>query len=122
MPRDTKYSKVREAAVSYIADRREATVTTATISSKNQISLPAHVLREMGIGPGDRLAVSREDDRIVLRPRPKDWVKHYAGSLKGLYGASREEMDAYVRELRSEGARTAEIERAWTETEDRPER
>ncbi|HXH21851.1 MAG TPA: AbrB/MazE/SpoVT family DNA-binding domain-containing protein [Dehalococcoidia bacterium] len=85
----------------------------STISSKNQITLPAHLLREMGLGPGDRLAVGREGNRLVLRPRPRDWVRHYAGSLSGLYGATRQEADAYIKGLRTEDARAAEIERAW---------
>ncbi len=106
-------SKVAEVAVSYIVDRREGPAVS-TISSKHQITLPAHLLRQMGLGPGDRLAVSLEGGRLVLRPRPQDWVSHYAGSLKGLYGASRQEMDAYARELREEGERDEAIERAWS--------
>lgn len=85
-----------------------------TISSKNQITLPAHMLRDMGLRPGDRLAISRDGNRIVLRGRPRDWVRHYAGSLSGLYGGTREEVDRYLQDLRDEGARTTEIERAWT--------
>lgn len=73
-----------------------------TISSKNQITLPAQLLRELGLGAGDRLVIRREGNRLVLRPRPKDWVEYYGGSLKGLYGETKEEMDAYVGELRSE--------------------
>jgi AbrB family looped-hinge helix DNA binding protein len=73
-----------------------------TISSKNQITLPAQLLRELGLGAGDRLAIRREGNRLILRPRPKDWVDYYGGSLRGLYGESKEEMDAYVTELRGE--------------------
>ena len=106
MPRKNSHSKVSEAVVSYIVDRRQDPAM-ATISSKNQITLPAHLLRELGLNPGDRLAVAREGERLVLRPRPKDWVRHYAGSMRGVYGQTREEMDAYVRELRDEGPREA---------------
>jgi AbrB family looped-hinge helix DNA binding protein len=102
---------VAEAALVY--DTEEAPAVT-TISSKNQITLPAHLLREMGLGPGDRLAIGREGNRLVLRARPKDWVRHYAGSLSGLYGGSKEEVDGYLRDLREEGGRAAEIERAWS--------
>ena len=77
----------------------------STISSKNQITLPAHLLREMGIGPGDRVAVTLEGKRLVLRPRPKDWVKYLGGSLKGLWGDTVEETDAYIAELRAESDR-----------------
>jgi AbrB family looped-hinge helix DNA binding protein len=107
--------KVREAAVAYIAGRQED-ASVSTISSKNQITLPAHLLREMGIGPGDRLAVSREGNRMVLRPRPRDWVKHYGGSMADTYGKSAGQVADYVRELRAEGGRDEAIERAWSGT------
>lgn len=106
-------SKVGEAAAVYGVER-EGGPSVTTISSKNQITLPAHLLREMGLGPGDRLAVDREGSRLVLRGRPKDWVRHYAGSLSGLYGGTREEIDGYLKDLRDEGARALEIERAWS--------
>jgi len=77
----------------------------ATVSSKNQITLPAHLLREIGIGPGDRLAITREGNRLVMRPRPKDWVEYHGGSLRGVYGNTPEEIDAYIRELRDESDR-----------------
>jgi AbrB family looped-hinge helix DNA binding protein len=99
--RNHRHGKVREAAVEYIADRREEPSLT-TISSKNQITLPVQLLREMGLGAGDRIAIRREGNRLVLRPRPKDWVEYYGGSLRGLYGETREEKDAYVDELRNE--------------------
>lgn len=106
-------SKVAEAALTYWAQAPDGE-GMSTISSKNQITLPAHLLREMGLSPGDRLAISREGTRLVLRARPKDWVRYHAGSLAGLYGAGAKEADAYVRELREEGDRSDEIEKAWS--------
>lgn len=100
-------SKIREAAVEYIVNRQEEP-SVSTISSKNQITLPAQLLRQMGLGAGDRLAVTVEGNRLVLRPRPKDWVAYYGGSLPGLYGQSRQEIDGYVRELRDETDRAVE--------------
>jgi len=100
--RRRKNIRVSEAAVVYLADAAEEAMST--ISSKNQITLPAHLLRELGIGPGDRLAVSRDGARLVLRARPKDWVRYHAGSLAGLYGKNAREADAYVRDLRNEWA------------------
>jgi AbrB family looped-hinge helix DNA binding protein len=91
----------------YIAGRQEDGAVS-TISSKNQITLPAQLLRELGIGPGDRLAVNREGNRLVLRARPKDWVAYHAGSLGDLYGHTPAEVDVYVKELREESDR-AEI-------------
>jgi antitoxin ChpS len=77
----------------------------ATISSKNQITLPAHLLRQLGLSAGDRLAIQREGNRLILRPRPKDWVEYYGGSLRGLYGETKEEANAYVKRLRDEWER-----------------
>jgi AbrB family looped-hinge helix DNA binding protein len=105
--------KVREAAVEYIAGRRDEPAVS-TISSKNQITLPAQLLRELGLGAGDRLAVSREGNRLILRARPKDWVAYYGGSMRGVYGNTREEIDEYIRELRQEDPeRDKAIEEAW---------
>ena len=112
LTKEVKGGKVREAAlVHYAAEEGGPSMTT--ISSKNQITLPAHLLRELGLRPGDRLAIDREGSRLILRGRPKNWVRHYAGSLSGLYGGSREEIDGHLKDLREEGARAQEIERAW---------
>ena len=73
-----------------------------TISSKNQITLPARLLREIGLKPGDKLAVDVEDGCLVLHPRPKDWVSYTAGSMKGVYGETKEDIDAHIEELRGE--------------------
>lgn len=105
-------SRVAEAALEYIVNRREEAVTT--ISSKNQITLPVQLLRQMGVGPGDRLAIALEGGRLVLRARPRDWVAHYAGSLKTAWGGRIEEIEAEIREGRETPERDAEIERAWT--------
>lgn len=86
----------------------------STISSKNQITLPVQLLREMGLGAGDRLSITRENGRLILRARPKDWIPYHAGSLAGTYGRTKKEIDAHVQELRQDEARDAEIERAWT--------
>lgn len=105
----------------YIADPDEDTAMT-TISSKNQITLPAHLLREMGLVAGDRLAISREGGRLVLRARPKDWVRYHGGSLAGLYGKDVDEIDAYVAEERSHAERDEAIEGAWAGSESAPKR
>src|SRR4249920_967092 len=105
-------NRVAEAAVEYITGRREEAVST--ISSKNQITLPVHLLRQMGVKPGDRLAVTLEGGRLILRARPKDWVEHYAGSLPGFYGNTAAEVEANIREGRETPERDAELERVWS--------
>ena len=93
-----------------------------TISSKNQITLPAHLLREMGLTPGDRMAITRDGGRLILRVRPKDWVKYHGGSMPGLYGKNTAEIDAYLEELRSNDERDEAIEGAWAGSESAPQR
>ena len=75
-----------------------------TRSSKYQITLPARLVRELGLKPGDKLAVETESGRIILHPRPKDWLSYVAGSTPGLYGDTKEEVDAYLREVRGDWA------------------
>lgn len=94
--------KVREVALAYLTEGASAMseVATAKLSSKHQITLPVEVVRRLGLEPGDRLAVRVEEDRIVLRPRPRDWVEYYRGRLRGVYGSSVEEIDEYIRKER----------------------
>ena len=106
-----KGRKLAEAAIAYDALTQEPVLST--ISSKNQITLPVHLLRELGLGPGDRVAITIQDERLILRPRPKNWVEYYRGSLVGLYGNTKEEIDEYIRELRDDGGREELLEEAW---------
>ena len=71
-----------------------------TISSKYQITLPARLVREIGLQPGDQLAVELKGISLILHPRPKDWVSYTAGSMKDYYGKTKEEIDTYLREVR----------------------
>jgi len=98
----TPRGKVREVALAYLTEDAGpmAEVATAKLSSKHQITLPVAMVRRLGLEPGDRLAVGVEEDRIVLRPRPRDWVEYYRGRLRGVYGSSVEEIDEYIRKER----------------------
>ena len=42
------------------------------ITSKRQVTFPAHVLDAMGVGPGDHLEVTEGPDGFILRPRRID--------------------------------------------------
>jgi AbrB family looped-hinge helix DNA binding protein len=75
-------------------------IATAKLSSKHQITLPVAMVRRLGLEAGDRLAVKVEEDRIILRPQPKNWVEYYRGRLRGVYGSSVEEIDEYIRKER----------------------
>ena len=45
------------------------------ITSKRQVTLPAHVLDAMGVGPGDRLELIESPDGYLLRPRRIDYSR-----------------------------------------------
>ena len=47
------------------------------LSSRGQITLPAKVRRAVGVEPGDPLAISVEEGRIVISPALLLPVEHY---------------------------------------------
>ena len=47
-----------------------ATMLSAKVSTKHQITLPSEARRKVGIEPGDRLSVEVTDDALILRRRP----------------------------------------------------
>ena len=51
------------------------------ITSKRQVTLPAHVLDAMGVGPGDRLQPIPGPDDYLLRPRRIDYSR--LGTFRG---------------------------------------
>ena len=52
------------------------------ITSKRQVTFPAHVLEAMGVGPGDRLEIVESPDGYLLKPRRIDHSR--LGVLKDL--------------------------------------
>jgi len=94
------------------------------VSSKNQISVPSDVRRQLGIEAGDRLTVQVVADAIVLRRRSPKASERLWGLGKGLYGdpveyvrALRHEMEARVRD-REEMVR-GDLERSTSSDRDR---
>ncbi len=53
-------------------------MSTATLSSKSQLVLPAEIRRKLGIRPGDRLIVELEGDHAVVRKAPRSDVEALA--------------------------------------------
>ena len=87
-----------------------------TVSSKHQITLPAEIVRELRIEAGDKLAVELIGDRIIAIPEPESWADYFAGSAKGAYGNTKEEIDRYIAEERASWDRTSDEDRAeWRE-------
>ncbi len=81
-------------------------VAHLTLSSKHQVTLPVAMVRRLGLQAGDRLTARLEDGTIVLKPRPRSWVDYIGGSLPGYYGKTKEEIDAYLAEVREGWDRT----------------
>ncbi len=62
-----------------------------TLTGKNQVSLPARGVRQLGWTRGDRLIVQVVDqDTMVLRRRPENPAEYYAGRLSGVFGTHEE--------------------------------
>ena len=45
------------------------------ITSKRQVTFPAHVLEAMGVGPGDRLEIIESPDGFLLKPKRIDFSR-----------------------------------------------
>lgn len=61
-------------------------MSTTTVSSKGQITLPAALLRERRIHPGTRLEVISTSTAIMLVQIDGPFSDFLAGSTSGLYG------------------------------------
>lgn len=71
-------------------------MATITLSSKHQVTLPVDIVRSLGLKAGDKLVAELIDDRIVLLPQPDSWTDYFIGSMKGVYGSTKEEVDRYI--------------------------
>lgn len=65
---------------------------TVKVSGRNQISLPSHARRELGIEAGDRLLVAVQDGMIILLPEPQNYVQ----AMRGLHSEVWQDVDATV--------------------------
>jgi AbrB family looped-hinge helix DNA binding protein len=73
-----------------------------TLTGKNQISLPASGIRQLGWKRGDRLLVEVVDNEmIVLIRRPDDWVEAFAGKLTDVFGTHEENLAWLAAERRA---------------------
>ncbi|MEA2642769.1 MAG: hypothetical protein QOF51_4163 [Chloroflexota bacterium] len=58
-----------------------------TITGKNQVSLPAQGLRDLGWTRGDHLVVQViGKDMLLLMRRPEDWVEAFSGKMGDVFG------------------------------------
>jgi AbrB family looped-hinge helix DNA binding protein len=72
-----------------------------TLSSKNQITLPAEIVRELRLQAGAKLVVELVRDQVVIVPKPASWTDYYTGRLQGVYGRTTAETDRYMAEERA---------------------
>ena len=75
-------------------------MATVTLSSKHQITLPVDMVRSLELKPGDKLIAELVDDHVVLLLQPDSWTDYFMGSMKGVYGSTKEEIDRYIAEVR----------------------
>ena len=73
-----------------------------TVSSKRQITIPAVMARELGLSPGDKLVARIEDGSMILRRRPQSLIEYLDSFPVGVYGRTKEEIDAYIAEGRAD--------------------
>ncbi len=74
----------------------------AKVSPKGQIVIPAPIRKKYGITPGSILEITDGDDRIILKPAPKDPVEEAMGMLKGDTSLTRELMQAKREERKAD--------------------
>ena len=81
---------------------KRKSLTTAKLSSKNQITIPKKVVKALGLEAGDRLRVEVEDEKIILLGPRK-----IANPTEEFYGSVKKKLDAVkaIRDFRKAGGR-----------------
>ena len=106
----TKVKAKKPSQKSRTSRTRRGRATSSRISSKNQITIPVEVLREVNLKPGDQVEfMIDKEERIVLAPSAEqEWKKtlrKLAGTMPGLgesfdYKKEREEWDRKATQTR----------------------
>jgi bifunctional DNA-binding transcriptional regulator/antitoxin component of YhaV-PrlF toxin-antitoxin module len=68
-----------------MANVKERRRGATTISSKNQITIPAAELRAAGLEAGERLVARADGPGRVILERQHDVLADFAGALTGVY-------------------------------------
>jgi len=66
------------------------------VSTKGQVVIPLAIRRRLGIKPGDQLVIVGGEHEAVLMKAVR-YAESLRGIARGVYGRTREEVDAYVR-------------------------
>jgi len=76
----------------------------STISSKNQVVVPATIRRDLNLQAGDTIIWQTvrvgQQKRILASPRPKNWAKYMRGLGKHVWAGV--DINQYIRDLRQE--------------------
>ena len=72
-----------------------------TVSSKGYIVLPAKLRKEMDIKAGTRVLLTREKDKLILRPI-SSFTQQLSGITRGSFGASPKNVEKYLDEERKD--------------------
>lgn len=102
---------IGEARIAYVAeppgegqDEEAAMSATTRLSGKNQITLPAAIVRQLGLRAGDEIDLLAVEGRVTLarRPRtPEEWVARLAGAMSHVpEWGSNEKIGEWVRRER----------------------
>jgi len=83
--------------------------TIATVSSKGQLVIPKEMRDTLGIAAGTRVAMTVEDNRIILQPANLRLIDQLCGITAG--GTSM--TDELLAERREEHQRSEEELQAW---------
>jgi antitoxin PrlF len=83
-------------------------MASSKMSSKGQVTIPQEVRQWLGLRPGDRVDFLKEGERTIIRPLREQThsFKEFVGALP--YFKSREEINAWVRDLRDDDDQRAE--------------
>ncbi len=65
----------------------------STLSKKSQLVLPAKIRRQLGIEPGDRLALEVEGDHVILRKVPRSDVEALGQYRSSLWAGLAQELE-----------------------------
>jgi len=55
----------------------------STVTTKGQLVIPSKLRRKYGIRKGTRVAMIEEENRIILQPLTREYIRSLRGSLKG---------------------------------------
>ena len=58
---------------------------TTKVSKKSQIVIPKEIRETVGISEGDELIVDVEEDRVILKVKPKSYTKRLRGLHKNVW-------------------------------------